>query len=97
MPSSLHRDEAQLRADALREQLPGHEVAVVLHLGEQNHVAGVEKFPPQAWATRLMPSVVPRVKIISSALARADECRGPRCARLLEGSVARLLNSWMPR
>ena len=33
----------ELRARALGEQLPGHDVAVVLHLGEQNPVAGFEE------------------------------------------------------
>ena len=37
-----HGDEAQLRAGALREQLPRHEVAVVLHLGEQDDIAPLE-------------------------------------------------------
>ena len=39
-----HRHEAQPRAGSLREQLPRHEIAVVLHLGEQDDVAGAEKF-----------------------------------------------------
>ena len=39
-----HRHEAQPRAGSFRQQLPRHEVAVMLHLGEQNHVAGAEKF-----------------------------------------------------
>ena len=58
----------ELRAGALGEQLPRHEVAVVLHLREQDHVAGFEIFRAPGLATRLMPSVVPRVKMISSAL-----------------------------
>ena len=39
-----HRHEAQSRADSFRQELPRHEVAVMLHLGEQNHVACAEKF-----------------------------------------------------
>ena len=57
-----------LRAGFLREQLPRNEIAVVLHFGEQNHITGFEVFRAPGTATRLMPSVVPRVKTISSAL-----------------------------
>ena len=39
-----HRHEAKLRADSFGQELPRHEVAVVLHLGEQNHIAGAKKF-----------------------------------------------------
>ena len=42
-----HRHEAQARASSLRQELPRHEIAVVLHLGEKNHVAGAgEIFRP---------------------------------------------------
>jgi hypothetical protein len=43
-----------------------------------------------------MPSVVPRVKTISSALFGVDEFGGARAGGF-ETGVARLLNSWMPR
>ena len=33
---------SELRAGALGQQLPRHDVAVVLHLGEQDHVAGLD-------------------------------------------------------
>ena len=39
-----HRHETQPRAGSLRKELPRHEIAVMLHLGEQNHVAGAKKF-----------------------------------------------------
>ena len=64
-----HRDEAKARVDSFGQELPRHEVAVVLHLGEQNHISGAKKFPAPGCATRLMLSVVPRVNTISSALA----------------------------
>ena len=53
-------------------------------------------FVPQRCATRLMPSVVPRVKIISSAL-RALMNFAARVRAASNAAVARLLNSWMPR
>ena len=44
---------------ALGQLLPGDEVRVVLHLGQQDFVAGRMFASPQLRATRLMPSVVP--------------------------------------
>ena len=38
------RDEAEPGAGAFGEELPRDEVGVVLHLGEQDHVAGPEEF-----------------------------------------------------
>ena len=38
-------DVAELRAGALGEHLPRHDVAVVLHLGEQDDVAGLDELP----------------------------------------------------
>ena len=64
-----HRHKTQPRAGSFGEQLPRHEIAVMLHLREQDHSPSRINFPPQACATRLMLSVVPRVKTISSALA----------------------------
>ena len=49
-------------------------------------------FEPQACATRLMPSVVPRVKMISSAL-RALMNLAARARAASNAAVARLLNS----
>ena len=54
------------RARALGEELPRHEIAVMLHLGEQDDVARAHDLVrPRRCATRLMLSVVPRVKMIS--------------------------------
>ena len=39
-----HRHETQARAGSLRQELPRHEIAVVFHFGEQDHVSGPEKF-----------------------------------------------------
>ncbi len=47
---------------------------------------------PQDWATRLMPSVAPRVKTISSAL-RAWIKAAARARAASKAAVARLLNS----
>ena len=38
-----HRHETQPRAGSLRQELPGHEIAVVLHFREQDHVTGAEE------------------------------------------------------
>ena len=38
----VDRNEAQLGAGSLGEQLPRHEIGVVFELGEQNRVAGFE-------------------------------------------------------
>ena len=43
----IHRHEAQPRTGAFREQLPGHEVAVMLHFREQNHIAFAQTFRPR--------------------------------------------------
>ena len=39
-----HRHKTQPRAGSLREQLPRHEIAVVLHFSEKNHIVRAEKF-----------------------------------------------------
>lgn len=36
---TVDREESELRAGALGQELPGHDVAVVLHLGEQDFAA----------------------------------------------------------
>src|SRR5437764_6435731 len=38
-----HRNEAKTRADPFCQDLPWHQIAVVLHLGEQNYVARPHK------------------------------------------------------
>ncbi len=76
-----HRHETQARAGSLRQQLPRHEIAVVFHFGEKNHVVGPEKFS----APRLRDEVdafrrparendlvrARRVEIVRHALPRA--------------------------
>ena len=54
-------------AGALGQLLPGHEVRVVLHRGDEDFVAALTFASPQLRATRLMPAVVPEVKITSRA------------------------------
>jgi len=39
-----HRYETQARACSLRQELPWHQIAVVFHFGEKDHVIGPEKF-----------------------------------------------------
>src|ERR1700730_7178533 len=38
-----HRNKAKARAGSFGQQLPWHQVTVVLHLSEKNHVAGPQK------------------------------------------------------
>ena len=38
------RNETQSGADPFGQQLPRHEIAVVFHFGEQNHVAVAQEF-----------------------------------------------------
>src|SRR3954470_11648068 len=40
-----HWHKAEPRARPSREKLPWHQVTVMLHLGEQNHVVFAQKFP----------------------------------------------------
>ena len=43
--SVVHRPDSQYRATALAQQLPRHDVGVVLHLGDEDLVAGLETLP----------------------------------------------------
>jgi hypothetical protein len=54
-----HRQEPQSRASSLSDQLPRHEIAVMLHLAEQNHVACAQECS------------APRLRDEVDALARA--------------------------
>ena len=51
---------------------------------------------PKLWATRLMPSVVPRVKMISRSWAALRNWR-TRSRVLSYAWVARSLRKWTPR
>jgi hypothetical protein len=62
-------DEAQFGAGLGGEQLPRHEVRVVLDLRGEDRVAGFEVLRPQLKLTRLIASVVLRVQMISSECA----------------------------
>jgi hypothetical protein len=69
--SGAHVD---LGAGALASICHGDDVGVVLEHRQHDAVAGLEVLRPQLCATRLMPSVAPRTKTISSR--RADEAGG---------------------
>jgi len=58
-------DDADGRARLLGRDLPGDNVGVVLERGENDLVALTEEPRPKLEATRLIASVVPRVKMIS--------------------------------
>ena len=92
---AVDRDVAEVEtAELLGEDQPRHDVGVVLHLGEQDGVAGLQVGPAPEWATRLSDSVVFLVKTISCGrVRRADEAarhqRGPaRRARSASSAVA---------
>ena len=91
------RDVAEDGAGARGQLLPGHEVRVVLHRGEQDFVAALARWRrPNCGRRELMPAVVPGVKITSRA------CSAPMNARTFSRassycSVLRSLSVWMPR
>ena len=61
-------DDLQLRPGLGGELLPGHDVGVVLEVRDHDLVAGADVLRrPQLCATRLIASVVPRVKTTFSA------------------------------
>jgi hypothetical protein len=64
------RHVGELGAGAFGQQLPGDDVAVMLHFRQQNVSPDLRFLSPQVRATRLMLSVVPRVKMISSTRGR---------------------------
>ncbi len=87
--------EAQLRPRARRQQMPRHDVAVMLHLGEQDHIARLDELA----APRLRHEVdALRGAACEHNLVRVlgiDELRHPR-ARRLEGvgrTVAQLVDA----
>ena len=74
--SGMYRSSAPV---ACAGELPGHDVRVVLHLGEEDLVARLRNFRPQPWATRLIDSVVPRVKtIVRGSAAPKNEATSSR-------------------
>ena len=85
----------QARAPVAAGHLPRDQVRVMLHLGDEDLVAGLRSVRPIAWATRFMPSVVPRVKMISSRLGRADEAPHRVARRLVQ--LGRLLAQGVDR
>ena len=72
--------------------LPALESGEETLVGGQAVLEGVMMRSPHACAIKLMPSVVPRVKIISSAL-RALIKLAARARAASKAAVARLLNS----
>jgi len=70
-------------------ELPGDDVAVMLERREQDPVAGGRLALPQLCATRLMPSVAPRTKTISSGAAAPMK----RATRRREASNATVMSA----
>ena len=88
-------DVAELRAGALGEHLPRHDVAVVLHLGEEDDIAGLHE--------GVAPGVGDQVDALGGA-AREDDFLGaagveefprPLSRRLegIRGTVAQLVDA----
>ena len=88
-PSSVSPNQRSVGAGALGEQLPRHDVGVVLHLGDDDLVALADlqraARPASVFATRLSASVAFLVKTTSSRLGRVDERRD-----LVAGALERL-------
>ena len=88
-----HRQIKQLRAGALGEQLPRDDVAVVLHLGEQDLIAGLEVLA--------CPRLRDQIDAFGRAAgendfvcaARIEEFRRARPRAASKAVVARLLSS----
>jgi hypothetical protein len=62
-------DEPDDGARALGDELPRHDVGVVLEHVSTISSPGFRLAPPHEWATRLMASVAPRTHTTSSATA----------------------------
>ena len=62
-------DMAQHTSGALRQELPGHQVAVVLHQREQNLITGAQIVITPAAGDEMIASLALRVNTISLALA----------------------------
>src|SRR5215212_5205584 len=75
----LHRHKAQTRAAAYRQQLPWHQVAMVLHLGEQNDIALVDELPA--------PRLRHEIDALSGS-AREDDLFGTRRANIIRHPLA---------
>ncbi len=80
----VHRHKAQPCAGAFRDQLPGHEVAVVLHFREENHIACPQELPT--------PSVRDEIDALGRPTGKDDfigargvDVSGHACARFLVG------------
>ncbi len=63
--SDVERNIGDLEPLLLGEEVPGDEVGVVFHDGEDDQVALAKLRRPQVWATRLIASVVLRTKMHS--------------------------------
>src|SRR6266705_852050 len=78
------RHETQLGARSLGQQLPGHEVAVMLHFREEDHITHADKFP----APRL------RHKVYAFGRpAREDDLIGSRSAQVARDTLPRFFVS----
>ena len=72
--AAVDRHDADPRAGLRREQLPGHDVRVVLELRDDDLVAGARAAGGRSdCATRLIASVVPRTNTISRERGGVDE------------------------
>ena len=61
-----HGNYLQNRARFFGSNLPWHNIRVVLHVGNQNLIASAELSFHETMRDKIIPSVAPRTKIISS-------------------------------
>ena len=78
----IHGHETQLRAGSLRDQLPRHEIAVVFHFGEENHISSAKKFSA--------PGLRDQIDALGRA-AREDDFIGASCAEICRHALPRFL------
>ena len=96
--ASVHGHDLDDRAGLPGDQLPGHDVGVVFERGEQDLVAGPAGAAAQYdCATRLIDSVVPRVKMTSRVDAAFTKVAHSlaRCSNSLGRFLAQLVHAAM--
>ncbi len=91
-----HRDELQAQVFLGGQDMPGHQVGVVLHLGQDNHIARPQVGPP--------PGVGHQVDRLGGVACVDHLARGRRMDKAGDlarassyNAVASSASTWMPR
>ena len=71
----VDRHDLDREPELVAQQLPGHDVRVVLHVADDDLVAGLEAGADETVATRLIASVAPRTNTISRDSAAPTSAR----------------------